>query len=158
MYGYVQDGDRYVLYGGDAVRGSEEQYWDAQQWENSSWKGRDFVYTGDFLMDGSKEIAVIEQYTKFVVTYTDGIVKFLSREIVDSIPDDVDMITPLSSGDADGDGKVNVRDLGLIQQHLNSWNVAIHESACDVNNDGKINVRDLGCLQQYLNGWDIELI
>ena len=60
-------------------------------------------------------------------------------------------------GDANGDGKVNVRDLGIIQQYLNGWKVTVVDGACDVNADGKLNVRDLGLLQQHLNGWDVEL-
>ena len=60
-------------------------------------------------------------------------------------------------GDANGDGKVNVRDLGLMQQYLNGWDVALDTDACDVNNDSKVNVRDLGLMQQFLNGWDVEL-
>lgn len=54
-------------------------------------------------------------------------------------------------GDANGDGRVNNRDLGLLQQHLNDWDVTIDVAACDVNGDGKINNRDLGTLQQLLN-------
>ncbi len=65
--------------------------------------------------------------------------------------------TGANPGDANGDGKVNVRDLGLLQQHLNGWDVTLEEIACDVNADGKVNVRDLGLLQQHLNGWDVEL-
>ncbi len=60
-------------------------------------------------------------------------------------------------GDLNNDGKINIRDLGLLQQHLNGWDVVIEESAADLNADGKINIRDLGLLQQYLNGWDVEL-
>jgi len=60
-------------------------------------------------------------------------------------------------GDVNNDGKVNVRDLGALQQHLNGWDVAINESAADVTGEGKLNVRDLGILQQYLNGWDVTL-
>ena len=63
----------------------------------------------------------------------------------------------VAPGDANGDGKVNVRDLGVMQQYLNGWDVTLIESACDVNGDGKINVRDMGLLQQYLNGWDVDL-
>ena len=55
-------------------------------------------------------------------------------------------------GDANGDGKVNNRDLGLIQQYLNGWDVTIDATACDVNGDGKVNNRDLGLIQQLLNG------
>lgn len=60
-------------------------------------------------------------------------------------------------GDANDDGKVNVRDVGLMQQHLNGWNVTFSAAAADVNADGKVNVRDLGLMQQYLNGWNVIL-
>ena len=60
-------------------------------------------------------------------------------------------------GDVDGNGRVNNRDLGLLQQHVNGWTVTIDELAADVNDDGKVNNRDLGLLQQYLNGWDVTL-
>ena len=60
-------------------------------------------------------------------------------------------------GDVNEDGKVNIRDLGLVQQSLNGWNVTLNTDAADVNRDGKINIRDLGLIQQYLNGWNVEL-
>ena len=55
-------------------------------------------------------------------------------------------------GDIDGNGKVNNRDLGLLQQYINDWNAEVDLSACDVNGDGVVNNRDLGLLQQTLNG------
>lgn len=58
-------------------------------------------------------------------------------------------------GDVDGDGKVNIRDLGVLQQHLNGWDVDVVTAAADITSDGKVNVRDLGLLQQHLNGWDV---
>ena len=60
-------------------------------------------------------------------------------------------------GDVNEDGKVNIRDLGLVQQSLNGWNVTLNTDAADVNGDGKVNIRDLGLIQQYLNGWNVEL-
>lgn len=54
-------------------------------------------------------------------------------------------------GDADGDGKVNNRDLGALQQYLNAWDTSIDLSACDMDGDGKVNNRDLGLLQKLLN-------
>ena len=63
----------------------------------------------------------------------------------------------LIAGDTNGDGSVNVRDMGLLQQHLNGWTVPIDLTAADVTGDGSVNVRDIGLLQQYLNGWDVEL-
>ncbi len=53
-------------------------------------------------------------------------------------------------GDANGDQKLNNKDLGLLQQWLNYWDVAVDQMA-DVNKDGKINNKDLGMLQQLLN-------
>ena len=60
-------------------------------------------------------------------------------------------------GDVDGNGVVNVRDLGRLQQYLNGFDVTINEAASNVNGDSGINVRDYGLLQQYLNGWDVVL-
>ena len=60
-------------------------------------------------------------------------------------------------GDVSGDGEVNVRDYGLLQQYLNDWDVTINLDAADVTGDGEVNVRDYGLLQQYLNDWDVEL-
>ena len=60
-------------------------------------------------------------------------------------------------GDVNGDGRVNNRDLGLLQQYLNGWEAAVDRIASDVNDDTRINNRDLGLLQQYLNGWDVRL-
>ena len=60
-------------------------------------------------------------------------------------------------GDVNGNGKVNVQDLGLLQQYLNGWSVSMNTAVADVNGNGKVNVQDLGLLQQHLNGWDVEL-
>ena len=60
-------------------------------------------------------------------------------------------------GDVNGDGKVNNRDLGVLQQYLNDYDVTVDLEAADVTHDGKVNNRDLGLLQQYLNDWDVNL-
>lgn len=54
-------------------------------------------------------------------------------------------------GDADGDGRVNNRDLGFLQQYLNEWDTTIDLTACDFDGNGRVNNRDLGLLQQLLN-------
>lgn len=59
-------------------------------------------------------------------------------------------------GDINEDGKVNIRDLGLLQQYLNGWDVTVDASVADINHDEKVNIRDLGLLQQHLNGWNVE--
>ena len=66
-------------------------------------------------------------------------------------------VTECTKGDLNGDGKINNKDLGLLQRYINLWNVKIDPFTADLNGDGKINNKDLGILQRYINGWDIEL-
>ena len=61
------------------------------------------------------------------------------------------------NGDINGDGKVNNKDLGLLMQKLNSWEVEIAGDDGDVNGDGKVNNKDYGLLMQFTNGWDVTL-
>lgn len=61
------------------------------------------------------------------------------------------------TGDVNGDGDVNNRDIALLQQYLAGWDVTITPATADVNGDGDVNNRDLALLQQYLAGWDVEL-
>ena len=57
-------------------------------------------------------------------------------------------------GDLDGNGKVNNRDLGLLQLYLNDDDLSdktFIEAAGDLDGNGKLNNRDLGLLQKQLN-------
>ena len=58
-------------------------------------------------------------------------------------------------GDANGDGKVNMKDLVLIQRYLNGWPIDIDLTACDLTGDGKVNMKDYVALQRQLNGWTV---
>ena len=60
-------------------------------------------------------------------------------------------------GDANGDGSINNRDVALLQQYINKWDVELDEVAADANGDGAINNRDVALLQQYINKWDVTL-
>ena len=62
-----------------------------------------------------------------------------------------------TTGDLNDDGVVNNRDLALLQQYINDWEVTINEAAADTNGNGEVNNRDLALLQQYVNKWDVEL-
>ena len=57
----------------------------------------------------------------------------------------------VQKGDADGNGKVNNRDLGLLLRYLNSFAVTIDKTAVDMDGNGTINNRDVGLLQTLLN-------
>ena len=57
-------------------------------------------------------------------------------------------------GDVDGNGKVNNRDLGLLQLYLNDSDLTdktFNETTADLDGNGKLNNRDLGLLQKLLN-------
>ena len=54
------------------------------------------------------------------------------------------------TGDADGNGRVNNRDLGVLLRYLNDWDVEI-TAAADVDGDGTVNNKDVGLLQKILN-------
>ena len=60
-------------------------------------------------------------------------------------------------GDTNEDGAVNMKDIVLLQQYLNYWDVSVNELASDVTGDGTINMKDIVLLQQYLNKWNVEL-
>ena len=87
------------------------------------------------------------------------------REVPDHVYDDKDDLIcnecfaerpAYTPGDLSDDDKINNKDLGLLMQYLNGWDVKINEEAADVNGDGKVNNKDYGLLMQYLNGWDVE--
>lgn len=61
------------------------------------------------------------------------------------------------SGDVNCDGEVNNKDLALLMQYLNDWDVEILLTAADVNADEDVNNKDYALLMQYLNDWDVEL-
>ncbi len=64
---------------------------------------------------------------------------------------------PFEYGDINGDRVVNNKDLGILMQYLNDWEVTIVRVASDVNVDDKVNNKDYGLLMQYLNDWDVTL-
>ena len=66
-------------------------------------------------------------------------------------------VTDYVPGDVNGDTVVNMKDIVLLQQYLNDWDVTIDEAAANVNGDTSVNMKDIVLLQQYLNDWDVEL-
>lgn len=84
------------------------------------------------------------------VAYADGMT---AQELC---PDGGDTVTlyavwnPIVPGDADGNGRLNNKDLGLLQRYLNGWDITLCPEA-DMNGDGAVNNKDLGLLQRALN-------
>lgn len=60
-------------------------------------------------------------------------------------------------GDINNDKAVNMKDIVLLQQHLNSFDVNINSKAADVYFDSAINMKDIALLQKYLNDYDVTL-
>lgn len=63
----------------------------------------------------------------------------------------------VAKGDVNGDGSISAKDLGVLMQYINGWNVTVVENASDVNADGNINAKDYGLLMQFINGWNVTL-
>lgn len=64
---------------------------------------------------------------------------------------------PKKHGDTNGDHIINNRDLGLLMQYINGWDVEIETASADVNDDDHINNKDYALIIRYINGWDVEL-
>lgn len=60
-------------------------------------------------------------------------------------------------GDLDRNNVINNKDLGLLIQKINGWNITVVHAALDANCDGKVNNKDFVLLIRYINGWNIKL-
>jgi len=58
-------------------------------------------------------------------------------------------------GDANEDGKINIKDSALVRRYVAGWNVVINMNASDVNGDGKINIKDSALIRRYVAGWNV---
>ena len=62
-------------------------------------------------------------------------------------------------GDANGDGKVNIRDVTAIQRHVSEFSLLTDEqlASADTNGDGKVTIEDATHLQMYLAEYGVLL-
>lgn len=162
--------DLYKLFYPDDVEGEEFPAIDIMRGRYAEWGGR--IYSYDFvdamadyaaaLDDGYYYLTVdLAKYLKYYGTdqgwyipqyspfepIREGAFIEESAWLVNTYyvaPD----VTP---GDLNNDGKLNNRDLALMQLYLNEWDVTVDEAAADLNGDGKRNNRDLSELQKLLN-------
>lgn len=64
-----------------------------------------------------------------------------------------------TSGDANNDNEVNLKDVLVIRRWLSGgWDIDIDDSNADVNFDNAVDLKDVVILRRYLSGgWDIDL-
>jgi len=98
-----------------------------------------------------KDAAEIGEYPITVTYDFDDIFNLSGDSVNFDIENGMIIINEFLSGDVNNDGKINMRDVVLLQQVINGWNVKYNKDAADFNNDGKINMRDIVALQQDIN-------
>ena len=114
----------------------------------------DVIVTLTFLVKADAALGASEIR---VVPYDDDVIdNNLETVLFETVSGAVNVVDS-TPGDADGDGVLNMQDLGLLMQYINGWDVEVDASALDVNDDGKVNNRDYALIQRYLNGWDVQL-
>ncbi|MBR5527432.1 MAG: hypothetical protein IKV97_00400, partial [Clostridia bacterium] len=71
--------------------------------------------------------------------------------------DDDDDGQTMVSGDANGDGQLNLKDLLRLTKYFSGWDVEVNEYLADVTGEGQLDRQDLLRLAKYLTGWDVTL-
>lgn len=67
------------------------------------------------------------------------------------------ILPDIVSGDINGDGTVNNKDLTRLMKYLAGEDVAVNEAVLDINGDENVNNKDLTRLMKYLAGEDVEI-
>ena len=77
---------------------------------------------------------------------------------IDTLPG-VEVVPDYTSGDANGDDEVDVKDVIAIRRHITGgYSVTINEAASNVNGDDKIDVKDAIVIRRYIaGGYGVEL-
>ena len=57
----------------------------------------------------------------------------------------------IKSGDVNGDGNIDMKDITDLQRYVNGWKVAIVPTGADVDVSGEINMKDITTLQKLIN-------
>lgn len=118
-----------------------------------------YVYTGIVTVTGEDEPAVTTtdkstetETTETTVTSTDVGSETSATEVTTSAVTTAISTTETepSEGDANGDGKLNVRDAAAIASALAKGLADTLKDIADFNKDGKVNVRDAAAIASYL--------
>lgn len=121
---------------------------------------------GNYINDGTVAVLTFRVLEGAALGRTEITVTYAENAVFDNelnnvgfaVVDGVVNVEPRLPGDANGDGLVNIRDLGILQRYLVGWDVQVVLSVCDVNKDGNVDNKDLVLIQRWLCGWDVELL
>ncbi len=95
IYGYTENGQgKYTTYGYVGVYTSEEEYLQMVEQYPETKNEKGYISTGEFHLDGTKQIMLIDSYLKSVVSFSGENVKFHSLETTDEFPEISGLITP----------------------------------------------------------------
>ena len=129
-------------------------------WNNG---GLDTNYTKDgvfatLTFQVSEEAVKGRSYTITAVYDPDEIYNGQDENVAFEVTEGKFVVYNCIAGDIDGNGKVNMRDLTVLQRYYSGWNdQVVNTPAMDVNGDGKCNSRDVTTLQRHFAGWDVTL-
>lgn len=106
----------------------------------------------------SEEVAKGRSYTITAVYDPDEIYNGQDENVTFEVTEGKFVVYDCVAGDIDGNGKVNMRDLTVLQRYYSGWNdQVVNTPVMDVNGDGKTNSRDVTTLQRHFAGWEVTL-
>lgn len=79
--------------------------------------------------------------------------QYSSKGAVSGISGEVDMNVAYDiMGDANGDGKVDLKDVSAVLRRCAGWNVSINETQADMNQDGFVTLKDAAAIIKAVSG------
>lgn len=123
------------------------------------------VYNGDWTLASAGEAVLTGSNGEYTVTFAEAGEYYVLAVDPNADTNDANRAPAVARvtvtekreyipGDLNGDGKVTIKDLGLLRKYLvNTVEFSEQQmKAADLNGDGKITIKDLGVMRKYLVG------
>lgn len=125
---------------------------DFDHWEAICWAATYNIMEGKGEPGAPKEEQRIDPLGKATI-YDIG---YMLQRLLEENNATTDVVT--LPGDAGSDGKVDVSDVLLIQQHLAGWPVVINLKNANVDGKNGVTVADVLLIQQMIAGWNVNVV
>lgn len=112
----------------------------------ATFKVKDTAAEGSYTISGTPSLTVLNGTAKETITCS-----ATGATVTVSTKTEPDPEPAVKLGDANGDGKVNLKDAILVLKAINGG-AAVDTTASDVNVDGKVNLKDAILVLKYVNG------